>query len=183
FKPMLAGNDVRFYSVKWNGEHWISYGSWLGAARNNKFFTSKRIIVKQIIDWTTKRIWAALTDEELYNTQNAFVLIAKKGFIPEYLIALINSKLISYYHTKTFTDEFKLRFQKILIKDAKKFPIRNIKEIEQKPFKSFVNQILAAKKESPKADTSSFENEIDKLVYQLYNLTPEEIQTIESSIK
>ena len=34
-----------------------------------------------------------------------------------------------------------------------------------------------------KADTSHLENQIDQLVYKLYNLTPEEIKTIEDSIK
>ena len=88
FKKLLAGNDVKRYFVEWAGLEWISYGSWLGAAREQKFFTEKRILVKQIIDWTDKRIWAAQTDAELYNTQNAFNLIAKSGYNNEYLVAI-----------------------------------------------------------------------------------------------
>ena len=42
-----------------------------------------------------------------------------------------------------------------------------------------VDQILTAKKSDPKADTTTLETEIDQLVYQLYELTPEEIQIIE----
>src|SRR5688572_8928592 len=77
FKKLLAGNDVLRYMICWNGERWISYGPWLGAPREERFFINKRILVKQIIDWTSKRIWASITDEELYNTQNAFNLLAK----------------------------------------------------------------------------------------------------------
>ena len=77
FKKLLAGNDVMRYALRWNGQQWISYGSWLGASREQRFFTEKRILVKQIIDWTTKKIWATLTDEELYNTQNAFNMLSK----------------------------------------------------------------------------------------------------------
>ena len=58
------------------GAEWITYGPWLGAAREQRFFTDRRILVKQIIEWTTKRIWDAITDEELYNSQNAFNLLA-----------------------------------------------------------------------------------------------------------
>jgi len=126
FKKLLAGNDVTRYNVTWNEEKWISYGEWLGAAREPKYFTEKRILVKQIIDWTDKKIWAAVTDEELYNTQNAFNLIAKDEYSTEFLAAVINSSLMSYYHRKTFLEEFKDRFQKILIKDAKKFPIKQV---------------------------------------------------------
>ena len=39
-------------------------------------------------------------------------------------------------------------------------------------------QFLAAKKRDPKADTSAWEREIDQRVYQLYDLTPEEIQEL-----
>jgi hypothetical protein len=79
FKKLLAGNDVMRYALHWNGQQWISYGPWLGAPREHRFFTKKRILVKQIIDWTTKRIWATIRDEELYNTQNAFNMLAKPG--------------------------------------------------------------------------------------------------------
>ncbi len=54
---------------------------------------------------------------------------------------------------------------------------------QQLPFISLVDKIVDLKKENPKADTSALEKQIDDLVYKLYNLTPEEIQTIESSVK
>lgn len=46
-----------------------------------------------------------------------------------------------------------------------------------------MDRILAAKKADPNADTSALEAEIDKLVYRLYDLTPEEIAVVESSAK
>jgi hypothetical protein len=55
FRPLLRGNDVTRYLVRWNGSRWISYGPWLGAPRETRFFTERRILVKQIIDWTTSR--------------------------------------------------------------------------------------------------------------------------------
>ncbi len=147
FKKLLAGNDITRYNVDWNGEQWISYGSWLGASREPRFFTEKRILIKQIIDWSSKRIWAALTEEELYNTQNAFNLIPKQGYLPEYLIALLNSKLINFYHKKKFLEEFKDRFQKTLIKDCKEFPIKGIETNFQKIFVEKVHIMLSKNKE------------------------------------
>ena len=142
YRKLLAGNDIKRYHVKWGGNEWISYGDWLGAPREKRFFTDKRILVKQIIDWSDKRIWAALTDEELFNTQNAFNLIPKPEYTPEYLTALINSQLMSFYHRKQFLEEFKDRFQKILIKDAKEFPIRIISFEEQQAFVLKVQQVI-----------------------------------------
>ena len=51
----------------------------------------------------------------------------------------------------------------------------------EEQIKYFVDQILTAKQSDPQADTSSLEKEIDNLVYQLYNLTPDEIEQIEQA--
>ena len=42
-----------------------------------------------------------------------------------------------------------------------------------------MDKIIAAKKENPKANTIAWEREIDQLVYQLYELTDEEIMIVE----
>ena len=49
-----------------------------------------------------------------------------------------------------------------------------VAEIENK-----VDEIIAAKAAAPNADTSNLENEIDKLVYDLYDLTDDEIAIVE----
>ena len=40
---------------------------------------------------------------------------------------------------------------------------------------------MEEKKYNPSADTSALESEIDRLVYQLYGLTEEEIKIVEES--
>ncbi|MCG2722157.1 MAG: hypothetical protein L6290_09115 [Thermodesulfovibrionales bacterium] len=194
----MAGNDVMRYNITWNGEEWISYGPWLGAPREERFFTEKRILVKQIIDWTTKRIWASITDEELYNTQNAFNLLAKQGWRLEYLLGIINSRLMTFYHRKKFLDEFKMRFQKILIKDCRLFPIHVINfsnpadKARHDKMVALVEQMLSLNKILPMAKTDhektalqrqidTTDKQIDRLVYELYELTEEEIGIVEGS--
>jgi hypothetical protein len=46
-----------------------------------------------------------------------------------------------------------------------------------------VERILAAKWHDPEADTTALEREIDRLVYQLYDLTPEEIAVVKESTR
>ncbi len=48
----------------------------------------------------------------------------------------------------------------------------------QQPFITLVDQILAAKKKDPNADTSALEHQIDKMVYKLYGLTDDEIAIV-----
>jgi len=44
---------------------------------------------------------------------------------------------------------------------------------------TIVDNILTIKKKNPKNDTSALESEIDRLVYELYGLSEEEIAIIE----
>ncbi len=45
-----------------------------------------------------------------------------------------------------------------------------------------LDKILSAKKQNPQADTSQWEREIDRLVYELYRLSEEEIKIIENKL-
>ena len=154
--------------------------------------------MKQIIDWSSKRIWATLTEEELYNTQNAFNLIAKPGVSLEFLLGVINSKLMTYYHRKKFLDEFKMRFQKVLIKDARRFPIRLIKPTN-KAAKSGHDRIVQLvgkmltlqerlwslktphEKIALERQIDAIDSQIDHEVYCLYGLTATDIAIVEGA--
>lgn len=54
---------------------------------------------------------------------------------------------------------------------------------KQKAVERLVDRILAAKQQDAAADVRGLEREIDQLVYAHYDLTPEEIQIVESSAK
>ena len=199
FKKLLKGNDVKRYSIKWNGKLWISYGPWLGAPRKQKFFSEKRILVKQIIDWTSKRIWASITNDEIYNTQNAFNLLSKSNLKLEYVLGILNSSLITFYHRKQYLDEFKMRFQKILIKDCRRFPIHPIdfskteEKIQHDHMIILVEQMLQLHKDKNTSRTpqdkelmqrqiDAVDKQIDRLVYELYCLNNDEIMIVEDAI-
>jgi hypothetical protein len=46
-----------------------------------------------------------------------------------------------------------------------------------------VEQVVAANKKNPAADTSALEQQINRQVYALYCLTPEEIKIVEAAAK
>ena len=126
YRKLLLSGDVQRYIVEWNGMDWIKYGQWLAAPREQRFFKQERILVQQIIDWSSLRILVGWTDEELYNTQNQFNLLALSGTNLKFILSILNSKLMSFYHRQVFLDVALQRFQKILVKDAKTLPIRRI---------------------------------------------------------
>ncbi|MGL2601132.1 class I SAM-dependent DNA methyltransferase [Helicobacter pylori] len=101
-----------------------------------------------------------------------------------YLLGMLHSKLITFAF-KTFyagggLGESGYRYKKAFIE---RLPIPQITEKNQEladKIIALVDKILALKEKDPKANTQELEKEIDALVYQLYNLTDEEIKTIEN---
>ena len=63
-----------------------------------------------------------------------------------------------------------------------KLPVVKIPASQQQSFTALVDQILDAKHINPDADVLTLENEIDKLVYALYNLTEDGIAIVEGSV-
>jgi hypothetical protein len=70
------------------------------------------------------------------------------------------------------------------------FPIKNISLSEQKPFITIVDKILAITKSGDylentvkKEEVKEYEKQIDQMVYKLYDLNPEEIEVVESSLR
>ncbi|GHQ38265.1 type II restriction endonuclease [Helicobacter pylori] len=100
-----------------------------------------------------------------------------------YLLGMLHSKLITFAF-KTFyagggLGESGYRYKKAFIE---RLPIPKITPQNQKLAHKITDgakAILEAKEKDPKANTQRSEKEIDALVYQLYNLTDEEIKIIE----
>ena len=97
-----------------------------------------------------------------------------KNYSTKYVLGLINSKLMNWYFL-----QFQSEGLHCYPDDAKQFPIAKATPEQQQPIIDLVDKILEKKRDFPNANTSVLEQKIDKLIYQLYNLTPEEIAVIE----
>jgi len=60
-------------------------------------------------------------------------------------------------------------------------PMPNFNSVLFEKIENIVKQILNLKQTDNSADTTDLENEINKLVYKLYELTDEEIKIIENN--
>ncbi|WQY35271.1 class I SAM-dependent DNA methyltransferase [Helicobacter pylori] len=98
----------------------------------------------------------------------------------KYITALLNSKCIYFAMRKFYMGggiEGELKTNNL-----EKIPIPKITPENQEVARKITDctkAILEAKEKDPKANTQELEKEIDALVYQLYNLTDEEIKIIE----
>lgn len=241
----LDGQDVNRYAVEWSGSY-LKYGDNLAAPRTFDLFNSEKIIIREITGKYPKSIIAAYEEKTyLFNRSNIVILKKENDVSLKYILALLNSELMSFYFMLNTAKSNRKLFPKIILNDLRKFPIKKITLLEQQPFIEKVNVMLMLnqklldlktdfneyltvalkvsklskilqnpekhsleqltaelKKQKVNADDfnifksikelhSKFieiknkieitDQKINQMVYELYELTPEEIDVIESS--
>jgi type I restriction-modification system DNA methylase subunit len=94
-----------------------------------------------------------------------------------YLLGILNSRYASVLLTNIRGGDYH-----VVPEHIRNIPIPSATKEQQQPIIDLVNQILAAKKSNPQADTTALEHKIDILVYLLYGLTWDEVQVVENSL-
>jgi len=111
-------------------------------------------------------------------------ILPNPGIRPEFLLGLLNSRLLDFFLHQTATQmrggwfSYEARFIRHL--PIRLLNLSDAAELTQHDaIVTLVSRILAAKAADPVADTTALEGEIDRIVYELYELTEEEIAVIE----
>ena len=133
---------------------------------------------EKIIWGLTADKWAYTLDtEQHYLPSNAYILTSET--IPiRFILGLLNSKLLHYYFgfigVMTAGGAYTLKAATI-----EALPIAIGNKEQQKEIALKVDSILNVKAKDKQTDVSSIENEIDRLVYNLYGLSDNEIKIVE----
>lgn len=173
-KKWLWGSDVTRYSISWNEQEWIDYCEGIANPRNPKFFIGDRILIREI---TNPRIFAAITNQELYHDPAIITILKSNKFELEILLALINSKLFTFYHFNSSPKATKGAFPKILVEDVKNFPIKKYSEVQKLMLTDNIIKLKDLKTDDQ--EFKEIDSQIDLMVYKLYELTYDEVLVVE----
>jgi len=159
------------------GQHWSN----LRATAFLNDFKKEKIIWIELSD----KGRFALCTEEIYLLNSAYFLIPPATLSTKFLLALLNSKLIEFY-LGLIAETSGMGVTRWINNYVKEFPIPNTSASTQKRLVELVDEINAltnssgySDNEEKKAQALKCEIEIDQTVYQLYNLTSEEISIVE----
>lgn len=132
----------------------------------------------------SKIVWASVGENEysyiekgIYLLDTNYFLVCDNEEILKYLIGVFNSKLFLFalsYKDTQLGDGGAWRHYKYNLEEM------TIPEVDKKTEKEIINlveKVIEGKKKG--IDTREFEEEIDKIVYELYNLNENEIKIIE----
>ncbi|WP_296824889.1 TaqI-like C-terminal specificity domain-containing protein, partial [Sulfurovum sp.] len=196
-KPMVRGRDVQKYAIEW-ADMWL-----INAHNNPPVEIDEYPAIKEYLDQfypqiekrydqgktpynlrncaylkdfdKPKIVWGEISDAPKFAYDESGIYVEATSFIMtgeslKYLLAVLNSNLSKWYfeHISTTTGMGTNRWKKF------KLELLPIAECEdEQPFTDLVDQIIEHKKQNQ--DTAGLEAQIDRMVYDLYGLTEEEI--------
>ena len=121
-----------------------------------------------------------LDTEGFLGTTTVYSLVLNEEYSSylKYVLGVLNSALLDYIHKKNTIPQAGgfFRYQALFIKSL---PIKfgNSKQVED--IMSLVTKILDSKKHNPLVDNSVEEQEINRIVYEIYCLKADEIKAVE----
>jgi hypothetical protein len=189
WSPLLRGSLINRYVLLWDKNYWIKYGPWLAAQRDPEIFEApEKIMIRQ----TDDSLKATLITSGFIARNNLHIIVPKSEDISlKFILGVINSKLLDFLYSFINPEKgealAEVKKQHVEILPVIKAPIES-----QKPIVNLVDQMLATKKQLAATQRDSereqfqrkcdyLDGEIDRLVYELYGLTAEEIKIVEGS--
>lgn len=196
WSPLLRGSLIHRYRMLWDNNYWIQYGPWLAAPRSAAIFEAPRkIMVRQ----TGDSIIATCIEDGFIARNNLHILLPNiENYSLEYLLGLLNSKLMDFVYS-LMNPEKGEALAEVKKQHVEQLSIRTIdfsdpsdKALHDRMVQ-LVEQVLSLYKQLPNAKTGhdkthlqrqidASERQIDKLVYELYGLTEEEIAVVEGRV-
>jgi type I restriction-modification system DNA methylase subunit len=196
WKRALQGRGMNRYEICEN-RLWLNYGPWLARNWQNKeFYERPKIGIRE----TGSRLTATLDTENRYFLSSLYSVYYKDDNRREnlsYLLGVLNSEFASWLASIFALSATKGAFTKFRTNQLAPLPIRTINfddpadVARHDQMVCLVNQMLELNKklaESKMPQTTemlrrqieSIDRRIDQLVYELYDLTEEEIKIVES---
>ncbi|HNT26617.1 MAG TPA: TaqI-like C-terminal specificity domain-containing protein [bacterium] len=197
WEKILKGRDINRYSKEFGGVYVLYNPEKLWSNTNPKMFkVQEKIISRQ----TSDHLVATYDDEGFFSLDSTHVIHLKKPlFSLKYLLGIYNSRLLNFLYSEKVKENGRA-FAQVKVVNLKPLPIRLLdlsKPLDRERHNRMVmlaEKMLALHKQAAAARTpqektaidrqiSATDAQIDRLVYDLYGLTEEEIKIVEGSSK
>ena len=188
YRKYLRGSDINRYKTEPLEVRYIKYGDWLAEPRPSANFDA---VTKIFIRQTGDSLVGTIDNEQYLCLNNLHVLVPKNDsdIKTNYFLGIINSRLLNWYY-QTLNPEKGEALAEVKKGNVASLPIKVSKNKIHDEIVKYVDLLLKLNQELHEAKLDSkieqiksriehSEDKINQLVYQLYELTPEEIAIVE----
>jgi len=177
-KPLITGSEINRYGVLTNVKYVEYLPEELDRARNENIFLLPEKLVSKFVG---NRLTFTYDNAQFYVLNSGCITeLIDNSLNIKFLLGLLNSKLLNFYFSYVFSD-YREAFPTMKSGDIESLPISIGDEEKQNEIVGLVEEILLSKQLNPNMNTSDLENQIDLLIYQIYELTEEEQKIIEAA--
>jgi hypothetical protein len=193
-RPRLAFDGIlQRYVLRPSEPRFLSYTDDIEASKPWRFFSSPRLLLRQVLS-RKLRLQAAFTADPFLTNQSVQSLVAIEGNenLLKPLLALLNSRLLSWFFVTVNSAARRDDFPKIIIKQTRELPIPKFDRHRQRRLIALVDAMTATnarlsveklpqRREQFQRQIDATDRQIDRLVYELYGLTDDEIRIVEEA--
>lgn len=180
--PIIRGKCIERYKLNIAIEY-ISKVDYKSIQEEASYLEKPKIVVQNIVAHVLKPkdhivMMAAIDTKGLISLDNVGNIFVKEDVAPEFIVALINSKLINWYIYRFIYAKAvrTMRFDKYHLA---KVPLCNYKgKIE---YGKVVKLVKELSNKLPDSRTENIKDEINKLIYDLYKLNNSEVRLVEEN--
>lgn len=173
----IQGRLIKRYLTNFPSGEFLKYGKWLHRSRDKKYFRGNRILIQEITGGQPARISATFCKEILYHDPGIISCINISSIDTKYLLAIFNSKLISFYHSINSPKGNRNAFPKILIGDIRKLPIKKPTEAQERIVVGLVDKVLMDLN-----NLKVIDDKIDLIIYKIYKLSYNDVLIVDPEI-
>jgi hypothetical protein len=171
FKIELGGRKILPFKVNLDGEY-VDYSKEFYTKPADKFFFGPKVILREI---TGKKLIAAFSDENFIVNKSCYSIVHENLLFLKFILAILNSNLIAFIINKTGDKSKQKLFPRISMNAIQNIPVIIPKKLNN--IVSVVDTVINLKLKNE--DTCDLEQQIDNLVYKLYELTYDEVLVVE----
>jgi predicted type IV restriction endonuclease len=191
---------VRRYRLAEGRRAFIRYDESLAEYKPPRYFKGPRILLRELIS-RQFRLQATYTDKNyVTNKSMQSILLAKGEYDLYYVLGLLNSRMLSWYFLAVHSVGRRDDFPKIVLKQTRELPFRPIDfsnprdKAQHDRMAGLVGAMLSLQKRVADVKTEhqktvvkrqidATDRQIDRLVYELYGLTEEDIVIVEEATR
>jgi hypothetical protein len=190
YLPELQGSELSRYWIVPSRASYLRYCDDIASNRSLRMFQGERIVLRRLL--TRKfRLQASMTSETMITTDNVLNIVPRDSDASvQFALGILNSRLISWLYVNTSMIAQKDDFPQVHISALVSLPIPSFDEIHKGKMIALVEQMLLLHKQLATVKTDhdktiiqrqidTTDQQIDRMVYELYGLTEKEIAIIE----
>lgn len=194
---LAFAGTVRRYTLLSGPKRFIRFDDSLAEPKPERYFSGPRLLLRELISRQFRLQAVRVTDSFVTNKSMQSILQLPSGPHLNFILGILNSKLLSWFFLHKSNVGQRDDFPKIVLRETRALPIfrldatRSADQAMHDRIVMLVEQILSASSKQSLATTEaernrlaiqidSMDRQIDIAIFQLYGLTQTEIQIVEN---